>query len=95
MSAKLPKIKELRALLIDLKSRIQPDYRASEEDTLPSMQVTIGANTNGEWSYQTGDNSYAGGAYSYPHWAVITLYRRSNSTDLARDIQEQLMELMV
>lgn len=46
------------------------------------------------WSYQTGDNSYTGGAYSHPHWAVISLYRKSNSTELANEIAEQLGELV-
>ena len=90
----LPKIGELKSLLIALKNDIADDY-IEEGETIPSICVTIGANIKGEWSYQTGDNSYSGGAYLYPHWAVIQLYRRSNSLELARDIRNQLAELMV
>ncbi len=89
----LPNCNQLRLTLIDLKKHICDDYIA-EGDTLPSIQVTIGANIQGEWSYQTGDNSYSGAAYRYPHWAVIQLYRRSNCLELARDIRDQLAELM-
>jgi len=93
---KFPLIKEIRALLISLKSDICDDYRASDDpdDNTPAICVTIGANEKGEWDYQTGDNSYTGGAYGFPHWAVITLERRSNSTELARDVINQLADLM-
>lgn len=97
---KLPLIKDLRSLLIELKSQIGDDYRGSSyespgsgEDGPPSMDVTIGwTPEDGDWSYQTGDNSYTGGAYGYPYWAVIELDRRSNSTELAREIQSQLAD---
>lgn len=93
---KLPLIKDLRALIIDLKGQIMDDYRAQgcEEDPNPSMDLTIGANEEGEWSYQTGDNSYSGGAYFYPHWAVTSIDRRSNATEVAREIRDQLADLM-
>jgi hypothetical protein len=96
---KLPTIKELASLVVSLKGDIQDDYRAydgpdCEEDSTPSMLLTVGANEEGEWSYQTGDNSYSGGAYHYPHWAVVAIDRRSNSREIARDIQSQLAELM-
>lgn len=89
----LPKKGELVALLKFLKTTIGDDYRAEgwEEDKTPSMTVTVGCNTStGDWSYQTGDNSFTGGAYHYPTWAVVTLTRRSNSNDLAADILDQL-----
>lgn len=91
---KLPLIKDIRALLVDLKSTIGDDYRVDDDDTVPIMQVTIGANDQGEWNYQTGDNSYTGGAYSYPHWGICYLTRRSNSTELARDIVDQIAGLI-
>jgi hypothetical protein len=99
MARKLPPIKDLKALLIFLKTTIGDDYRAGdcfgdEESSRPSMSVTIGWSPDGSWSYQTGDNSFTGGAYGHPHWAVITLERRSNSLELARDIQSQLMDLV-
>lgn len=93
---KLPTIAEIRGLLVSLKSDIGDDYRSenSEDDGPPSMDVTIGwTPSTGAWSYQTGDNSFTGGAYGHPHWAVITLCRRSNSTDLAKDVIDQLASL--
>jgi hypothetical protein len=84
---KLPLKKDLRALFIALKHHIDPEY--------PEMDVTIGADETGAWSYQTGDNSFTGGAYHYPHWAVVCLTRRSNSSELADEVRDQLAELMV
>lgn len=87
---------EVKSLLKNLKKGIQNDDRAHEDDTLPGMLVTIGAQveTDGSfsWNYQTGDNSYTGGAYGYPNWAVIYLYRRSNCQELAQDAVMQISE---
>jgi len=92
---KLPTIAEIRSLLVSLKSDIGDDYRSEGcEDGPPSMDVTVGwTSSTGAWSYQTGDNSFTGGAYGHPNWAVVTLSRRSNSTELAKDIIEQLADL--
>ncbi len=96
MKTKLPSVKDLTALFVSLKSQIGDEYRASEdsEDNMPGMCVTIGANDQGNWSYQTGDNSFTGDAYGYPHWAVVSLYRRSNSRELAKDAIDQLAECL-
>lgn len=94
---KTPTIKETASLLKHLKGYIHDDSRAfddSEDDT-PSMVVTIACNNDGEWDYQTGDNSYSGAAYSYPHWAVVYLFRNSNCRDLARQAVSDLKDLMV
>jgi hypothetical protein len=80
---------EVTALLRALIPEIEDDYRASDdpEDDAPGMQVTIGVNTEtGAWSYQTGDNSFTGGAYGYPVWGVGYLYRDSDPADVARDM---------
>jgi hypothetical protein len=86
-------------LFKQLKQDIGDDYRASDDpfDTVPGMQVTIGFTpADGEsdcsWSYQTGDNSYTGGAYGHRHWAVVSLYRRSNSRELAEECAAELSE---
>jgi hypothetical protein len=94
---KLPKIKDLTRTLKYLKKSIGDEYRADwcENDTVPSMDITIGSNINGNWDIQTGDNSYYGNAYGYPFWAVSTLRRRSNTVALARDIRYQLSEAIV
>ena len=93
---RLPLIKDLASLIKQLKPTIGDEYRASEfdsEDDPPSMLLTVGWSAeSGDWSWQTGDNSYSGGAYHYPTWATVAIYRRSNSKELARDIQNQLSE---
>lgn len=88
---KFPRIGDLAALFVSLKKHIDDDYRVEfQDDDIPTMQVTIGCDLNtGEWSYQTGDNSFTGGAYGYRDWAVVYLQRRSNSRDLARDVISQ------
>lgn len=86
---------EIERLLKGLKGGIGDEYRASEGDVLPSMLVTVGAEPKDDgisWSYQTGDNSYTGGAYGFQHWALIYLYRRSNCRDLAKEAVEELLE---
>lgn len=84
-----------RQLLTALKKDIGDDYRCSDDpdDKTPGMLVTFGvtANTDGtiSWAYQTGDNSYSGGAYGHRTWALVYLYRRSNCTTLAAEAIEE------
>ena len=92
---------EWTRLFKSLKGDIGDDYRASDddEDNTPGMSVTIGftpadEDSEASWSYQTGDNSFTGGAYGHPNWAVISLYRRSNSRELAKDCANQIAELV-
>ena len=96
MNNKHPTIKNLSALFVALKAEIGDEYRAQGDDdaTTPSMDVTIGYSPDdGSWDYQTGDNSFTGGAYGHPDWAVVTLYRRANSRELAREVICQLSDL--
>jgi hypothetical protein len=90
---KLPTIKELSALIKSIKPEISDEFK-DEEDQLPRIDLTCGINESGAWSYQTGDNSYTGGAYGYPYWAVVSIYRRSNSRELAKEIREQWLDLL-
>ena len=85
---------ELYELCRAVKQDISDEYRAFEEDETPGIQLTVATNDDmSDWSYQTGDNSYSGGAYHYPHWAVVGVYRSSNCKALADDILDQLGEL--
>jgi hypothetical protein len=94
MARRFPTISDLSALVKSVKSDICEDFRAFEDDDQPGIQLTIGHNPDsGDWSYQTGDNSYSGSAYGYPNWAVVGVYRRSNSRDVARDILSQLHDM--
>jgi hypothetical protein len=93
MKPKLPTIKELAALVRAVKADIDDDYRAFDGDEGPGIQLTIGWDPeDGDWSFQTGDNCYTGGAYGYPIWAVQGVYRRSNSREVARDLIAELAE---
>lgn len=82
-----------------LKADIDDYYRATDDpdDDKPGMCVTIGFTPSGDdrdcsWAYQTGDNSYTGGAYGHAHWAVIHLGRRSNSRELAVQAADEIAE---
>jgi len=95
MNAQMPKelkgaptIGELARLVRDVKLDIMDEYIEEKGDT-PSIQLTIGADEDG-WSYQTGDNSYSGGAYGYRSWGVGYVTRRCNSREVARDILSDL-----
>jgi hypothetical protein len=62
-----------------------------DEGSVPSIQITIGwTPEDGTWSWQSGDNSYTGGAYGHPVWAIGYVTKRCNSTNLARDLIDQL-----
>jgi hypothetical protein len=88
-------------LAASLIPEIGDDYRASDDpsDDVPGMCLTIGYTPESEdkdesWHYQTGDNSYSGGAYGHPHWAVVSLYRDTVPADVAEEIIDQLSEVV-
>ena len=79
-------VNQWAAILRLLKREIADDYRYTDdsEDNTPGMLVIFGLDKNGEWSYQTGDNGYIGGAYGFPYWGLAYLNRRSNCKELAQ-----------
>ena len=99
MKTNLPSIREVSALVRHVAKQVPRandpdanDYRMDDE-SLPSIDLTIGFNPDdGSWSYQTGDNSFTGGVYGYPIWAVTSVYRRQDSRAVARDLINQLYE---
>lgn len=68
------------------------------ENVAPT-QLTIGfsfdtdTDTVTEWSYQTGDNSFTGGAYSFPHWIVLHITHGSTLSELWQEVNEQIDSL--
>lgn len=91
--------KQLVPLIKSLKAAIGDDYRASDDsdDDRPGMQITIGftpatEDSDFSWHYQTGDNSYSGGAYCHSTWGIGYIYRRSNSKGVAEDIVRDVAE---
>lgn len=83
---------QMHALVCELIPDIADDYRAQDSepgDETPAMTLTIGANYHG-WNYQTGDNSFTGGAYGYREWSVVTLYQDSDAHKVAEEIISNL-----
>lgn len=85
---------EALALIQAVQKDIDDDFRACEDDEEPGIRLTVGDNCE-SWGYQTGDNSYTGGAYGYANWAVVDIYRDSDCEDLAKEIIDELTELCV
>ena len=60
----------------------------------PGESVTGGEDDSASWSYQTGDNSYSGGAYGHPVWGVVWISADSDpdevAQEIAADIESQL-----
>ena len=97
MHSKLPLVRDLRALFVALKPYICDDYAAEgeEETPYPTMTVIIDWNPEtGDWGYMTGHVDYYPGNSDRPIMEPVTLYRRANSTELAREVRRQLDELV-
>lgn len=56
-----------------------------DDSGIPSMLLTIGADADG-WAYQTGDNSFTGGAYGFADWSSVAIYRDSDPVEVANEI---------
>lgn len=86
-------IADITALVASLIPEIDDDYRCSNDtsDDTPGMQLTVGADLEG-WSYQTGDNSFTGGAYGYATWGVGYVFRDSVPGEIAESIASDLEE---
>lgn len=89
---------EVTILLRNLLSTIDDDCRCSDDpdDETPGICVTVGATIRDDgsisWSYQTGDNSFTGGAYGHPIWGVGYLCRDSDLEDVARGIVSEIAD---
>ena len=89
---------EIATLLGHLQRDIDDSYRASglEDADVPSMDVTVGASVNDDgaisWGYQTGDNSFTGGAYGHPWWGCASLTREDDPAFIAEAIVDQIAD---
>lgn len=90
--SKLPSWWDLDQIVKDVREEIDDECRAGEDDDEPGIQLTVGWDGVMDWGFQTGDNSYTGGAYGYPHWAVVSVHRDSDEDDIVGSIHEQLEE---
>jgi len=88
-----PPCSDLYELVSNVRNDISPESRAFEGDEEPGIQLTVGWDPKDKkWSYQTGDNSFTGGAYSCPIWAVVAIYVRSKIESVIKDILNQIQE---
>jgi hypothetical protein len=56
----------------------------------PTIALTVAISADGaSWNYQTGDNSFSGGAYGLPHWAVVEVGAYADADDVIADVFEQ------
>jgi hypothetical protein len=68
------------------------DLDSGEE---PEYTLTFSTNDNEDhWGYQSGDNSFTGGAYGLPHWAVIYFNEDLKTDELIEDIFSQWADLI-
>ena len=99
----LPSLRqELYSLLVALKK--DADWYTLRQEVLefgpstdptPYVDVTIGCTFNFaegwiSWNFQTGDNSFTGGAYGHPEWFNTSILSRSNCKDLAKGLIEEI-----
>lgn len=72
------------------------DWKAHlDDDDEDGMTITFSTNNEGiAWSYQTGDNSFTGGAYSFPHWSVATIYKDTTSNHLFEEVDMGFEDLI-
>ena len=92
----LPTIATLAALIREIKKDVSPEFRASDDpdDDTPAILLTVGADGKGRnsWSWQTGDNSYSGGAYGYRAWGLGYVTKTCNSREVAKGILDEIAE---
>lgn len=62
-------------------------------------QITLGLKRNTilggfDYGWQSGDNSYSGGAYGFDFWGVSGLYSDSIASDIANEIFDEALDQM-
>lgn len=81
----------------DIKSFIFSNIDIFRDDAKEygGMDLTVACNEIGDqWNYQTGDNSYTGGAYGLQHWAVTTIDVESDPLEVYEHLIDQLEDLI-
>lgn len=88
---------KLTALVAELIPIIKDDCRAYDDcdDAEPSMLLTVGADDALAFGWQTGDNSFTGGAYGFPYWGTAAVYRDSDPRDIARQVVDEIAECII
>lgn len=66
---------------------------AVDDDGL--LDFTIGyCPESKKWGWQTGDNSYTGGAYPYPIRGTVTYCNGDDFSKIAQDLINQILDLI-
>ncbi len=84
--------RDIHALILEnldsWKSFLEP-YESEVDDDPPTIELTIGLPENfegDEWGCQTGDNSFTGGAYSFPNWLVAYVGHDTKTSDILEQL---------
>lgn len=88
-------VSALVSLISDLKRDIPADSRATEDDTTPSILLTVGVtDRNGSLSFgwQTGDNSFHGNSYGHQTCSAVSIYPWSNAVQLTEEIVNEVFD---
>lgn len=69
------------------------EYGGTDGEYEHGVTLTVGwTPSTGEWGYQTGDNSFTGGAYGHPVWAVVYVTDAEMDRDEAGDVVDEILE---
>ncbi len=90
----MPEFKEEIVDIINYTKTTIDSGRGEWFDETPYNDLTVGMNHAGEWGFQTGDNSYTGGAYLYPFWSVVSVTEDSDPEDVFKEIVDQFEDQM-
>lgn len=84
--------REVELLLKQIKGSISAD----EDPLLVTIGASVLEDSSVVWGWQTGDNSFTGGAYGFPHWVTVDLYRGrgSNCVALSEFISQEISEMI-
>ena len=87
----LPPKEDLIALITEITTNT-----AWDDEDHDTIDITVACNGESEddWGYQTGDNSYSGACYRYHHWAIGYIDEETCANELATDLLDQLGELV-
>ncbi len=84
----------VRDNLAEWKKYLPDAAENSDDDEEPYNDLTIGIEDNGSYyGYQTGDNSFTGGAYGSDHWAVVSFSTETTEEDLLDEIWRKIEDM--
>ena len=100
---------DFRNQITRLVSVIQAEYinHYRDDEDIDYLQLTVGSHdetthpqyrdvdTEIDWGFQTGDNSYTGGAYGFPNWAVAYIDDEVEISSVVDDIIDELEEQFI